>query len=174
MNNTRHRFVSGEVNSCLTKKLSDSMKKLMLTIASLLFVSVMAVNAQVQDTTSAGQPSTGYQEELNYDDMDAVPSSDVPASLRSSLQGSEYSGWEEGKVYRHKNSNEYIVVIGDENAKVFRFDSNGQRLEDMDSQSGSDKTAPESETTPPPSGTTPSGSTTPSGTTPETTPAPAK
>ena len=114
----------------------------MLTIAGLLFVCVMTVSAQVQDTTSASQPSTGYNQDVNYDDMDAVPSADVPASLRSSLQGSEYSGWEEGKVYRHKTSNEYIVVIGDENAKVFRFDSNGKRLEDMDQKKSDGATPP--------------------------------
>jgi len=135
------------------------MKKLMLTIAGLLFVSVLAVTAQVQDTTSAGQPATGYQQELNYDELEPVQSTDVPASLRSSLQGSEYSGWEAGKVYRHKTDNEYVVVIGDENAKVYRFDSNGNRVEDATSQP-SDKAMPES-------GTPPTEST------PETTPAPA-
>jgi hypothetical protein len=124
------------------------MKKLMLTIAGLLFVSVLAVTAQVQDTTSASQPSTGIQQQdLNYDELEAVQSSDVPASLRSSLQGSEYSGWEAGKVYRQKSDNQYVVVIGDENAKVYRFDSNGKRVEDSSMQP-SDKAAPESGTTP--------------------------
>lgn len=120
------------------------MKKLMMTIAGLLFVSVMAATAQVQDTTSASQPSTGIQQEqgINYDEMEAVPNGDVPASLRSTLQGSEYSGWEEGKVYRNKNSSEYTVVVGDENAKVYRFDNNGRRLEDK----SSNKVAPESGT----------------------------
>ena len=106
------------------------MKKLMLTLAALLFVSVVALQAQVQDTTSAS-PSQGYSPALNYDDMEAVTSTDVPASLRSTLQGSEYKGWEEGKVYRHKTSSDYVVVIGDENAKVYRFNSEGKRVEDQ-------------------------------------------
>jgi hypothetical protein len=147
------------------------MKKLMLTIASLLFVSVLAVNAQVQDTTSASQPSTGIQQQqdLNYDEMEAIQSSDVPASLRSSLQGSEYSGWEAGKVYRHKANNEYVVVIGDEDAKVYRFDSNGTRVQDGSTQP-SDKAVPESGT--PPTGATPE-TTTPAPA-PSPAPAPAK
>lgn len=142
------------------------MKKLMLTIAGLLFVSVLAVTAQVQDTTSASQPATGYQnQELNYDELEAVQSTDVPASLRSSLQGSEYSGWEAGKVYRHKTNNEFVVVIGDENAKVYRFDGNGNRVEDSSTQP-SDKAIPESGT--------PSSGSTPETTTPAPAPAPAK
>jgi hypothetical protein len=145
------------------------MKKLMLTMAGLLFVSVLAVTAQVQDTASASQPSTGLQQDdkLNYDELEAVQSSDVPASLRSSLQGSEYSGWEAGKVYRNKTSNEYVVVIGDENAKVYHFDSNGNRVENSSSQP-SDKAMPESGT--PPTGSTPE-TTTPS---PAPSPAPTK
>jgi hypothetical protein len=140
----------------------------MLTIAGLLFVSVLAVTAQVQDTASVSQPATGYQsQELNYDELEAVQSSDVPASLRSSLQGSEYSGWEAGKVYHHKTNNEYVVVIGDENAKVYRFDNNGNRVEDATSQP-SDKAMPESGT--PPTESTPE-TTTPA---PAPTPAPAK
>jgi hypothetical protein len=118
------------------------MKKLMLTIASMLFVSVLAVNAQVSsDTTStstnAGQP-TMSDDQSNYTrDMEAIQSSEVPASLRSTLQGSEYSGWEEGKVYRNSTTNEYLIVIGDEDAKVYRFDANGTRIEDATSGSGS-------------------------------------
>jgi hypothetical protein len=128
------------------------MKKLMLTIASLLFVSIMAVNAQVStDTTSvSGQPS--QTDQSNYTrDMEAIQSSEVPASLRSTLQGSEYSGWEEGKVYRNSTTNEYLIVIGDEDAKVYRFDANGSRIEDTPADSN---TTPNSG-----SGTTGSGST---------------
>jgi hypothetical protein len=129
--------------SCFTKLLSEiAMKKLMLTIASLLFVSVLAVNAQVSsDTTGAGstsgQPSV-TDDQSNYTrDMESIQSSEVPASLRSTLQGSEYSGWEEGKVYRNATTNEYLIVIGDDDAKVFRFDANGNKIEDSSSDSNS-------------------------------------
>jgi hypothetical protein len=115
-------------------KLSEiTMKKLMLTIASLLFVSVMAVNAQVSSDTSSvsGQPPVSTEDQANYTrDMELIQSTDVPASLRSSLQGTEYTGWEEGKIYRNSTTNEYLVVIGDDDAKVYRFDANGTRIED--------------------------------------------
>lgn len=137
------------------------MKKLMLTMAGLLLVSLMAVNAQVtQDTSSLNQPSTGYQDDMNMDNMEPLQSTDVPASLRSTLQGSEYSGWEEGKVYRNTTSNEYIVVVGDEDAKVYRFDSNGQRIEDgsQSGEAGQDQSG-QTDTGSGSTGTTGSGST---------------
>lgn len=116
------------------------MKKLMLTIASLMFVSVMAVNAQVSPDTSSvsGQPPVSDDMSNYARDMEEIQSADVPASLRSTLQGSEYSGWEEGKVYRNSSTNEYLIVVGDEDAKVYRFDANGSRIEDTQSGTNSD------------------------------------
>lgn len=159
----------------------------MLTIASLLFVSVMAVNAQVSSDTSSvsGQPPVSDDMSNYTRDMEVIQSSEVPASLRSTLQGSEYSGWEEGKVYRNATTNEYLIVIGDEDAKVYRFDANGSRIEDtqatpgtqstpdtqsapdngsIDSGSGSTPSTPDGSTPADSTGT--SGSTTPSGSTP--------
>jgi hypothetical protein len=156
------------------------MKKLMLTIASLLFVSVMAVNAQVNtDTTSVSDQPSVSDDQSNYTrDMELIQSSEVPASLRSTLQGAEYTGWEEGKVYRNASTNEYLIVIGEEDAKVYRFDANGSRIETpapadgMDNgSSGSGSTPSPTESTPSESPATPapSGST---GTTPTPAPAP--
>lgn len=153
----------------------------MLTIASLLFVSVMAVNAQVSSDTSSvsGQPPVSDDMSNYTRDMEVIQSSEVPASLRSTLQGSEYSGWEEGKVYRNSTTNEYLIVIGEEDAKVYRFDANGSRIEDtqstpdtqsapdngsIDSGSGSTPSTPDGSMPADTTGT--SGSTTPSGSTP--------
>jgi hypothetical protein len=146
------------------------MKKIMLMIAGLLLVSVMAVNAQVsQDTTQMSPGSTqGTDQSSNLTkDMEVIQSADVPASLKSTLQGSEYSGWEQGKVYRNTTTNEYLIVIGDEDAKVYRFDANGSRIEDLDKSDGSG-----SSTSPEGSSTTPGSSSTPGSTTPQETPAP--
>ena len=149
------------------------MKKLMLMIASLLFVSVIAVNAQVPADSSSvsGQPPVSDDMSNYTRDMTIIQSSEVPAALRSTLQGSEYTGWEEGKIYRNSTTNEYLIVVGDEDAKVYRFDANGTRIENtpapgeaekQDSGSGS-STDPDA-TQSSPTGTTPTGSspTTPS------------
>jgi hypothetical protein len=152
------------------------MKKLMLTLAGLLLVSVMAVNAQVASDSAktSNQPSMTQDDVTNYTkDMEVIQSSDVPASLRSSLQGTEFTGWEEGKVYRNSTTNEYLIIIGDEDAKVYRFDANGQRIEDMDkdSDNSGSTTAPTTPSQTPspttPESTTPAPAPSPSGTTPE-------
>jgi hypothetical protein len=148
------------------------MKKLMLMIASLLFVSVLAVNAQVpSDTTSvSGQPPV-TDDMSNYTrDMELIQSSEVPASLRSTLQGTEYSGWEEGKVYRNATTNEYLIVIGEDDAKVYRFDANGTRIEDTpaDSKGGDPTTVPPAAPSGNPPGSTSDSTGTPgSGSTPD-------
>lgn len=124
------------------------MKKIMATVAGMLLVSLMAVNAQVtqqdtqitQDTTGitnqSGQPGVMGDDQSNYTrDMEVIQPTDVPSSLRTTLGESEYSGWEEGKVYHNTSTNEYLIVIGDEDAKVFRFDANGERMEDLGSES---------------------------------------
>lgn len=152
----------------------------MLSLASMLFVGVMAVNAQVTPESegsasgSTSQP-TMTDDQSNYTrDMQVIQSSDVPSSLKSTLQGSEYSGWEDGKVYHNSSTNEYLVVIGEEDAKVYRFDSNGSRIEDSSSDSnssgslnsGSSETgAPESESTSGSVESTPSSETSGSGST---------
>jgi hypothetical protein len=146
------------------------MKKIMLSIASVLFVGAVAVTAQVtQDTTrsrsqgvegtsgtsatqgsssssssqdqqggsstsqstSGTEGTTGSASYQNQRDLVRVQSSDVPASLRSTLQGAEYKGWENGTVYRNKTTNEYVVEVGDgTNKKTYRFDRNGKRVGD--------------------------------------------
>jgi hypothetical protein len=64
-------------------------------------------------------------------DRTLVRSSDIPASLRQSLQGSDYTGWENGHVYKTKNG-EYIVEIQKNGmTKTHRFDANGQPKKDQ-------------------------------------------
>ena len=122
------------------------MKKLMLTCAGMLLIGLAAVNAQVTQDTSRtpvreGDPAisqpqqqdqTQTQEQTNYQrDMTVIKSDDVPASLRSTLQGSEYRGWENGKIYRSKTDNSYTVLIGEGTSqKTYKFDKNGKRMDD--------------------------------------------
>jgi hypothetical protein len=67
-------------------------------------------------------------------DMTALQLSEVPSSLRETLQGnSEYKGWEDPttKIYTNKTSDEFVVQIMDgTETKTFRFDKNGKRIDD--------------------------------------------
>lgn len=121
------------------------MKKLMLLFAGMFMLGIVAVNAQQVDTTgvtpstpSTQQPSATPQPSDQYiqKDFEIVKSADVPASLRTTLKGSEYTGWESGSVYRNKTSNGYMVRIGSgDQTKNYYFDKSGKRTQDPGSSS---------------------------------------
>lgn len=107
------------------------MKKIILVLAGALCLGVAGVNAQdatqrVKDTTTV-QPSPNYVK-----DMVKINATEVPASLRSTLQGSRYKGWENASIYRSKNSDMFLVEMRDENdrTKAYRFDASGKLVKD--------------------------------------------
>lgn len=114
------------------------MKKITLFFASVLFVGATSLYAQSQDSTStqdetsrtkrsSASSSQGDASQNYTKDMTKIQSSDVPASLRSTLQGSQYKGWEKGTVYQSRNNDGYAIEIKDGNkTKRFRFDANGK------------------------------------------------
>lgn len=116
------------------------MKKIMLTLAGLLFVSILAVQAQ-QDTTVLPQQDTSMQQQQPEPqqqegstflrDMTKVQATEIPAPLRQTLQGPEYKGWDASTstIYKSKNDDLYIVEIFDGTmTKTYRFDKNGKPL----------------------------------------------
>lgn len=85
-----------------------------------------------QKQPSTAQPSRSQSsQESNYQrDMTKMQSSDIPASLRSTLQGAEYKGWENGTFYRNKSNDGYLLEVNDgSNVKTYRFDKNGKHLQ---------------------------------------------
>jgi len=131
------------------------MKKIILFVAGTL-LSVAMVNAQTQSdssrtksgTQSGSQSRTNQTQSSNYQnyptkDMKRVNSSDIPASLRTTLQGQEYSGWENATIYHNSTTGEYAYQptgsgstsavsgnSGQKNATWYRFDKNGKRIPD--------------------------------------------
>ena len=101
-----------------------------------LIVSASAAFAQ-QDTTHAVQqpqsqsqqpqsPNQQPSEQFNVKEYSEIQSSELPASLRTTLQGDEYKGWENGKLYRQNNGQSYYLNIGTANStKNYYFDKNG-------------------------------------------------
>jgi hypothetical protein len=131
------------------KQIITKMKKIILFVAGTL-LSVAMVNAQTQDSTrsksssqsgSTQTPSANYQ---NYPtkDMKRIKSSEIPASLRTTLQGPEYSGWENSPLYYNSTTGEYSYQptgsgssssssSGQKNnSGWYRFDKNGKRIPD--------------------------------------------
>jgi len=135
------------------QKINKAMKKIMLIAAAALFIGATAANAQdpTMDTTknprrstqetqkSSDQMKSNKSTQPQEDKMDTesrhqgqtlIRPSEIPASLRQSLQSSDYSGWESGRVYRAKNG-EYLVEIKKNGmTKTHRFDASGQPIKD--------------------------------------------
>jgi hypothetical protein len=125
------------------------MKKIKLILASALLMGAVAVQAQdttgvsggaSQDRTGPGVGAQGQTEaekaqDQSQDyrkDMTVIQTADVPAALRSTLQGEQYKGWEDNStIYRSKNNDSYVVEMRHGNGmKVHRFDQNGNPVKE--------------------------------------------
>lgn len=122
------------------------MKKLKLILASALVIGAIAVKAQdstqvgAQDKTGAAAqdregPGVGAQEndQASYrKDMTVIQSSEIPASLRSTLKGDQYKGWETNStIYRSKNNDQFVIEMREgDKTKAHRFDQNGKAVKD--------------------------------------------
>ena len=84
-----------------------------------------------QDQTSP--QNQAEQDQANFKkDMIIIPASEIPASLRGTLQGSQYKGWENGTIYRNQSSDMFMVEMRDGNqTKIYRFDQNGKAVKDF-------------------------------------------
>jgi len=118
------------------------MKPVKLILASMIATAAYAANAQ--DTTKLTTPQpvpqdqTASQSQVQKDqanfkkDMVVIPSAEVPASLRSTLQGSQYKGWENGTIYRNQSSDMFMVEMRDgDQTRIYRFDQNGKAIKDF-------------------------------------------
>ncbi len=126
------------------------MKKLMLTVAGLLLISTLMVDAQSRDTVTTRkrdnmhkQQGTKYdknkrspgmhgQGSTNLRERKKITVTQVPASVRQTLQGPEYKGWDDQTtmLYRNKAGDRYTVEFHDGNKiKVYHFDSSGNRID---------------------------------------------
>lgn len=81
------------------------------------------------------QNAQSYRPEDQYNtaNMVEVQENDIPQSLRTTLQESEYEGWKEnGKLYRNPSTSEYVLIIDTDASqdRRFRFDANGTRVDD--------------------------------------------
>jgi hypothetical protein len=107
------------------------MKKIILVVVGALCMWVAGANAQ--DATQRVKDTANVQPSPNYvKDMAKINATEVPAPLRSTLQGTPYTGWENATIFRSKNGDMYLVEMSDENdrRKAYRFDSNGKLVKD--------------------------------------------
>jgi len=114
------------------------MKKIIVIASAMLLGGIVAVQAQdttsfkKQDSTSIQQSPT-QQPSTQLKDMTSLKSTEIPASLRETLQAPQYKGWDEttSKIYRNQTSDLYVVQIQDGTmTKTYRFDKNGKPIND--------------------------------------------
>jgi hypothetical protein len=95
--------------------------------------------------TEQPQPSVSYRTErsdnkttiesdISMEGMVEVETTEVPVSMRETLNADEYKGWESGKLYRHASTGEYVLIIDQTNTsegkKTYRFDKDGKVMKD--------------------------------------------
>ena len=102
------------------------MKKNILMLAAVLCLGTVTLRAQ-----EVPKADTTIQQ--NYrKDMTKIQASEIPASLKTTLQDAQYKGWEQGTVYKSKNGDMYVVELNDANNRMqtYRFDANGKPIKD--------------------------------------------
>ena len=106
------------------------MKKLILITSC---VALFAVASYAQDTTKT-KPANDKQQsdQIRKDDMKGwtkVQTSDVPANLRTTLSGTQYTGWESGNIYKNESGEYRVTTTTGANGatgKTYYFDKNGK------------------------------------------------
>jgi hypothetical protein len=119
------------------------MKSIKLISASVMIAGASVAYAQdsttisippppVQPQDQATPPDQVRQDQMNFKkNMVVIQPSDVPASLRTTLKGSQYKGWEGGVIYRNQTSDMFMVEMRDGNqTRLYRFDQNGKPVKD--------------------------------------------
>ena len=100
------------------------MKRSILILAAIFFLSLSAAYAQqdTQDTTAA--PTNAYTK-----DMIKITARDLPAPVQEALKDPMYSGWEAGDIHRSEASDRFAITISDgTREKIYYFDQNGKPL----------------------------------------------
>ena len=113
------------------------MKNLIL-IAGCSVLSVTLTMAQtkepIKDSTKVTtRQSDGALIAQPQPDLIKLKTSDIPPSLRKTLQKSKYKGWENSMIYKQQSTNEYLVEIMENGkATTYRFNEYGEPLKKDD------------------------------------------
>ena len=103
------------------------MKKTILTLTASLLFGAAAVFAQDTTRTDQQRDKQTQQDKYRTEGMVEVQEADLPEAVVTALEGSQYEGWRDGKVYLDPESGEYVVVLekSGEASKEFRLDRSG-------------------------------------------------
>jgi hypothetical protein len=122
------------------------MKRLML-FSIAVGVGISAANAQIDTSRTKTTPEptlqqpapartpTPAEQQNQYlnQNRTLINQQDIPSTMRETLQGTQYKGWENSSIYQNRNTGEYSIDIKNANTplKTYRFDSNGRAIIDQ-------------------------------------------
>lgn len=107
----------------------------------------------------AQQPQTlPSQSQYRPNDMVIIPQDKLPESLRTTLRGNEYQGWEKSKIYQDPSTGEYLLEMetttiapsntnpntttqdqsGNNSPRTYRFDRYGRVINDQNKTGNND------------------------------------
>jgi hypothetical protein len=134
------------------------MKKVMFTVAGCLIMSLVVVygqdstrtnnGTQQKPTQSVTQPTTptqqpSQQSQYRMEDRVTVQQNQLPSSLRETLNGQQYKGWENSTIYQDRATGEYYYDVQGTGTTAtpqrHRFDRSGRAISDKDKQNGLQK-----------------------------------
>jgi hypothetical protein len=130
-------------------KNNQVMKKALLTIAGSLMIGLSVVHAQTDTTRNRQQPNpqttqppvqppqpttpARQGDQYRTQDRIVIPQNQVPSTLRETLQGNQYKGWENSTLYQDRTTGEYSLDLNNGSAtpRTYRFDKNGRVIDNM-------------------------------------------
>lgn len=113
------------------------MKTFMITLAAVVALGLASVQAQVLDSTRVKQTDPTYNpptqvpgDQYIQRDYLQIRSNEAPSSLRTTLKGNDYTGWENGMLYRNRTNNGYMLRMGEgADTRSFYFDKSGRKID---------------------------------------------
>jgi hypothetical protein len=139
------------------------MKKIIFTVAGSMLIALATVQAQERSDTTrtkTGDPSSEYRrtesgtqgetrtlegrsgtqgQYWRDDERVSISRDELPDDLLQTLESDQYKGWENATIYRHKTSDDYMLVIQDNGeVRTFYFDKEGKAIDEAnpEQQSG--------------------------------------
>lgn len=121
------------------------MKKTILTLTASLLFGAAAVFAQDTTRTDQQRDQKTQQDRYRTEGMVEVQEADLPEAVVTTLEGSQYEGWRDGKVYLDPESGEYIVVLekSGEASREFRLDRSGTDVTDQSGENQGNQQNPD-------------------------------
>lgn len=108
------------------------MKKTGLLLFTIFCLAAIFAKGQdaVRRPAQAADTAVVSPSKISRQNMTEINSTEVPASLKKTLESPQYKGWDKGTFYRAKDNDSYLLEMKDKNNKVtpYRFDKQGRPI----------------------------------------------